>query len=237
MRVRRLNSHGLSEFSSFVSELRDGVTSALPSHLLDSEDSSESIDLAVEVPEVTFASRFDMGVLLVDLFGDADIQEYHGDPGFWSWFALLWFEQLCPNKNQIWKPSKEYNYILSADYRHRPRHSVFMTWQLVDRYREDARFMLCRDPSIRGEIAEQLLARQSFLTSDAAMRLASSLYMDTTSGTFKTGAAARESAGCVPRFIMWLQQLQLTYDIHSITKKQLESLLPDEFDRFREKTE
>lgn len=233
MRVRRLNKHGLNEFGSFVSELRAGVVATLPDHLLDSEDSSEAIDIDLELPEVDFGSRYDMGMVLVDLFGDADIQKYIGDSGFWSWFALRWFEQLCPQKGQIWKPSKEYNYILSTDFKHRPRHAVFMTWQLVNHYGEDARFILCRDPSVRGEIAEQLLARQSFLTSEAVMRLASSLYMDTKRGTFKVGAAARESAGCVYRFIAWLQQLEMTFDIYSTTKGELESLLPSEFDKFR----
>ena len=233
MKVRRLNAHGLNEFSSYVSELRRGVATTLPMHLLDSEDSSEAIDLDLELSQSDFESRYDMGVVLVDLFGDVAIQKYIGDPGFWSWFALHWFEQLCPQKGQIWKPSKEYNYILSTDFKHRPRHSVFMTWQLVDRYGEDAKFMLCRVPSVRGEIAEQLLARQSFLTSEAVVRLGNSLYMDTERGTFKVGAAARETAGCISRYIAWLQQLEVTVDIYSTTKDELESLLPSEFDRFR----
>ena len=156
-----------------------------------------------------------------------------GDSGCWSWFALCWFAQLCPKKNGKMKPRKSYNYILSRSYNHRPRHAVYMTWQLVQRYGKDAEFMLCKEPSTRGEITEQMMARQEMLSSEATMRLARSLYFDPASGIFKRGAAARKSAGCVYRYINWIQQLQLTFDIFSTTKEELEELLPKEFDRFR----
>jgi len=92
--------------------------------------------------------------------------------------------------------------------------------------------MLCKEPSTRGEIIEQMMARQEIFASDAAMRLASSLYFDEERRSFKRGAAGRTSAGCVARYISWIQQLQLTFDIFSVTLEKLEELLPKEFDRF-----
>ena len=106
-----------------------------------------------------------------------------------------------------------------------------MTWQLVDRYGEDARFMLSK-LTARGEIIEQMMARQEFLSSEGAVRLASYLYFDPQSGGFKKGSAARKSAGCIARYIAWLQQLQLTFDIFSTTDRELKQLLPAEFNRF-----
>lgn len=162
------------------------------------------------------------------------MQRYMGDVGFWSWFSLLWFDQLCPvKKDGTRNPSREYNYILSRKYNHRPRHAIYMTWQLVDQYGADSRFMLSKEPSTRGEITEQMMARQEILSSDGVMRLASYLYFDMHSGTFKKGAASRTSAGCVNRYVAWLQQIQLTFDIFSISRDELAELLPPEFDRFR----
>ena len=108
-----------------------------------------------------------------------------------------------------------------------------MTWQLVQRYGIDSQFMLCKDPTTRGEITEQLLGRQDLLSSEAAIRLASALYFDPVQGTFKKGAAARKSPGCISRYIAWLQQVQLTFDIYSMSKEELAALLPKEFDRYR----
>jgi hypothetical protein len=127
--------------------------------------------------------------------------------------------------------------ILSRKYTHRPRHAIYMTWQLVDRYGERSRFMLCREPGIRGEITEQLMARQDLLTSRGVIELASTLYFDSETGSYKRGAAARSTPGCIARYIAWLQQIMLTYDIFSMSEADLASLLPPEFGRFRDRRE
>lgn len=234
MKVRKLNSYGIAEFSTFIESCRAGNLQNTPVYLLDDDRSSEPLDIELEVEDKEFASRFEIGVYLQQVFGDHDIQPLIGDKGFWSWFALLWFDQLCPiSMDGKRNPSKEYNYILSPNYNHRPRHAIYMTWQLVDRYGDDARFMLSKEPSTRGELTEQMMARQEVLTSEGAMRLASQLYYDGNTGSFRRGAAARKSAGCVSRYVSWLQQLQVTYDIFSITKDELLGLLPSEFDKFR----
>lgn len=234
MKLRRLNNTGLARFEEYITNQRGGTESNIPYYLLDSEEFSESVDLIVDVDrDRNFDTRYQMGTYLIELFKNVDIQKYIGDSGFWSWFALLWFEQLCPKRQGKLSPSKPYNYILSHNYNHRPRHAIYITWQLVNRYGEDARFMLCKEPSTRGELTEQLMARQEILSSEAAIRLASSLYFDFEAGTFKRGSASRKRAGCVSRYISWLQQLQLTFDIFSMTKKELEDLLPGEFDGFR----
>ena len=235
MRVRQLNDFGLAEFEAFIKKVRAGTELNIPSHLLEGEEYSDSIEIEVTVDaEKKFNSRYEIGVYLIEQFGDKPIQKYVGNVGFWSWFALLWFEQLCPTKNGKLKPSKAYYYVLSRSYNHRPRHSIYLTWQLVNRYGEDAQFMLCKEPSTRGEITEQMMARQDILSSEAAMKLASQLYFDPEKGSFKKGAAARKSAGCVSRYINWIQQIQLTFDIVSTTRDELAELLPREFDRFRE---
>ncbi|MYM63838.1 hypothetical protein [Pseudomaricurvus sp. HS19] len=234
MKVRKLNDYGVSEFSGFIEKSRSGVSQNIPSYLLEDERSSDPLDVTLNLESIKFNSRYDMGVYLNNVLSGVEVRRFVSDPGFWSWLALFWFDQLCPvGKGNIRSPSKEYNYILSKNYNHRPRHALYMTWQLVDRYGEDAKFLLCKDPSTRGELTEQMMARQEFLTSEGVIRLASFLYFDNSTGMFKKGSAARKSPGCVSRYVNWLQQLQITYDLFSISKDDLEKLLPSEFDRFR----
>jgi hypothetical protein len=234
MKVRKLNDHGIAEFTTFIDNCRSGVKQNIPSYLLNDDRSSVPLGIDLEVIDREFASRFEIGVYLQEVFEGADIQSLIGDQGFWSWFALLWFDKLCPSSGDgIRKPSKEYNYILSKNYNHRPRHAIYMTWQLVNRYGDDVKFMLSKKASTRGELTEQMMARQEILTSDGVMRLASALYYDNETGIFKKGSASRKSAGCVARYISWLQQVQMTYDIFSTSKEELEELLPEEFGRFR----
>ncbi len=238
MIIRKLNEQGLSYFEQFIVHLRNGNETNNPAYLLTDPLYSEPVGLEVNVdPDRSFASRYAMGQYLVDCTINENLQPLMGDRGFWSWFALLWFDQLCPTKQRQRKPSQAYNYILSKNYNHRPRHAIYMTWQLVNRYGEAARFMLCKPMDTRGEITEQLMARQEILSSEGAMKLASSLYFDPEGGNFKRGAAARKSAGCVARYIAWLQQLQLTFDLYSISADDLAAMLPREFDRFRGQVE
>jgi hypothetical protein len=234
MKLRRLNEKGVSEFSSFINHLRAGVAQNTPDYLLGDDALSESVSLDIDISDQPFSSRYEMGRYMVRLFAHHNMQPYMGDTGFWSWIALLWFDQLCPIKGGAKKPSKDYNYVLSKKYNHRPRHAIYMTWQLVSRYGKDAEFLLCKEMSTRGEITEEMMSRQTNLSSEAVMRLASELYFDPSAGTFKRGAAARKSAGCVARYIVWLEQLKVNYDLYLMTKDDLKGLLPPEFERFQQ---
>jgi len=234
MKLRKLNEQGVEVFRDYINDLRSGADQNIPNYLLDSDEYSEDIQFELEITKPEFKSRLEMGVYLVDLFDGLNITPYIGDVGFWSWLALYWFEQLCSEKEGKLNPSMDYNYILSKNFRHRPRHAVYMTWQLVTRYGEDCAFMLCKAMSTRGELTEQMMARQENLSSESVMKLANALYFDSETRTFKKGAAARKSAGCVARYITWLEQIKMTYDVFSISADELKDLLPTEFDRFME---
>ena len=235
MQVRKLNSCGISKFSDFIEDCRSGGKQDIPLCLLTDDKSSKSIAINLRVVDKKFVSRFEIGAYLKKVFEGAKIQQLIGDRGFWSWFALLWFDQLCPVSNDGQREvAKEYNFILSKNHWHRPRHAIYISWQLVNRYDEDVKFMLNREPKIRGELTEQMMSRQQFLFSEAVIRLASMLYYDSNRASgYKRGAAGRDSAGCIARYISWLQQIEVTYDIFSISKEELQELLPSEFDRFR----
>jgi len=234
MLIRKLNSDGLKEFENFIENLRNGARRDTPFNLLTDVKTSEEIPDSIEIDQKEFSNRYELGNYLVGQIGDTDIQGHMGDIGFWSALALFWFDQLCPKKQDgSRKPSMSYNYILSEKYNHRPRHAIYSTWQLASQYGEHAKFLLCREMPVRGELIEQMLARQYFLGCEGVMKAASKLYYDEESHSFKRGAAARKSAGCISRYVSWLQQIELTYDLFSISSEDLLTILPSEFDRFR----
>lgn len=232
MRIRRLNEHGIGEFERYIRQLREGKTVTDPEWILEDDRTSEPTHIPIELEKRSFPSRYELGEHLCEKLSGHNIQHYIGDRGFWSWIALFWFDELCPQKSGKRNPAMPYNYVLSHDYRHRPRHAVYITWQLVDRYGEASRFLLCKEVSTRGELIEQLMARQDILSLDGVMRLASQLYTDPNTGQFKKGAASRKSGGCVSRYVAWLQQLENTYDLFLATADDLKALLPSEFQRF-----
>lgn len=230
---RKLNEAGMTEFENYILELRNGGTASTPHYLLVEESTSELLAEPVSVENIMFETRYELGEHLVEVLG-AGGNQYLGDRGFWTGLALFWFDQLCPTKDDgTRKPSKEYNYVLSENYNHRPRHAIFTTWQLVSRYGEDAKFLLGGALPVRGELAEQLMARQYLLSCEGVIRTASQLYYDPERNTYKKGAAARKSAGCIARYISWMDQLKINYDLFAMTTEDFFSLMPAEFERFR----
>lgn len=232
---RKLNKAGVGEFNRFIENLRDGGKQNTPDYLLTDPSTSEELGLSLELDRLKFESRYDLGLHLVKAMAESNIQALIGDTGFWSGLALFWFDQLAPIKNDgTRKVYQAYNYVLSENYMHRPRHAIFTTWQLVDRHGEKSRFLLSKELPVRGELIEQLMARQYFLSCHGIIEAASKLYYDTEKGTFKRGSTGRKSPGCVYRFVNWLQQLEVNYDLFSMSSDDFFGLMPDEFDRFRE---
>lgn len=232
--VRRLNEKGLKFFQDYIGRIAGGEKSDPPFAILTNDDWSEPVDFNLEVDESQgFATRYEMGEYLERLFHDINAQHILPDIGLWSWLALLWFDQLCPAKaDSTRKPSKPYNYILSPNYNHRPRHALRTTWQLVSGYGESARFLLSKGPNERGELLEQLAARQFIFSCRGIIETASRLYSDPARNTFKVGSTSQKRRGNIRRYISYLQQLELTYDLYTLPGDEIINMLPAEYSGF-----
>lgn len=235
--IRRLNDRGLRIFSDYIRRLAGGEKTDPPKSILTDDSCTEAVDFTVEIEDRNFDTRFDIGVYLKDRLVSINPQQLLGDSGIWSWMALFWFDQLCPAKSDgSRKPSKAYNYILSPNYNHQPRHALQTTWVLVDRYGETARFLLSKKPNERGELMEQIAARQFFISCRGIIEAANRLYYDPESKTFKRGSTTQTRKGNIRRFIGYLQQLELTYDLYTLPGDEIISMLPKEYNGFLSET-
>ena len=235
MRARRLTQAGLYRFQSYLQDLRANPLALPPADLLIHNHFSEGLESEIFPARRQFQTRYEIGQYLVELLAGQNTRSILGDRGFWSWLALYWFDQLCPPAaTGARKASKPYNYLLSEDYKHRARHSLRTTWLLVERYGPAVMFLFSREPSVRGELIEQLAARPYYLECRGIIELASHLYFDPQRQSFKSGATSGRRKGNIRRFIAWLQQLELTYDLYTIKKEKLLELLPGEYAAFNQ---
>jgi hypothetical protein len=92
--------------------------------------------------------------------------------------------------------------------------------------------LLCGPLDKPGEIVEQLVARQEIITNPQAVALATAIYFDNTSGSFKRGAAGK-GRGSARRLADVLNQFDVTWDLYSMAVTGISTKLPREFDRFR----
>ena len=92
--------------------------------------------------------------------------------------------------------------------------------------------MLSKKPSDRGELIEQLAARQYFMSCRGVIEAAHQIYFDPDRRKFKRGSTSQTRGGNIRRFISYLQQLDLTYDLGTVTADSLMSILPPEYNGF-----
>ncbi len=234
---RKLTNTGIHEFSKFIEHLRSGDTGNTPYYLLRDNETSEPLSYSIDVEDIEFESRYEFGVYLVEKLNAIERHVLYSDDNLWTTLGLFWFDKLCPvKKDGSRKPAMVYNYVLSRDYRHRPRHAAFTTWMLVELYGEDAMFLLSRGMPVRGELIEQIMGRQNYVSRKGVIQAASKLYTDPEKKTFKKGSTSRSTPGCVARFIAWLNQIDLNYDLFEMSSDQIIKIMPKEFDRFIENT-
>ena len=234
MIARRLNDTGLRAFREFIDRLAVAGNAATPIHLLTEPETSEALAFEAELDLGPCESRHELGQHLLNALDTFDMQPYLRDEGFWSWLALAYFDQLCPaDGNGKRKPAKHYNYVLSSNYKHRSRHAIRTSYMLVKKYGDTAKFLLCNPLYKRGELTEQIAARQFFIECEGVIGAASSLYFDPNQDWFKRGSTSGKRKGNVRRFIAYLRQIELTYDLYTIEAQDLVGMLPDEFDAFR----
>lgn len=71
----------------------------------------------------------------------------------------------------------------------------------------------------------------SLITCKAVIDVATLLYYDDERGKLKRGAGSKDAGGC-RRLIDYLQQIDCTFDLPTLTKDRLAEMLPREFSRF-----
>jgi hypothetical protein len=240
--VRVLNADGIAAFERYLLGLRGGSREAAPVELLLNPAYSSPFGTRCDIGPRKFSSRYELGVYLVEILSSANRHDLSRDCGLWTWFALYYFEQICPSTPEGSRDVRSIQaYVLpnKYDYRIYYRHLVRTPWLVVSDHAQYGRLLLVPPGAAenaplatRGEILEQLAARQELIGNRAVIETAYRLYFDESKGRPRRGAAG--SAGGSPRRLaIILQQLGLTFDLGACAAATIDGLLPREFDRWR----
>lgn len=102
-------------------------------------------------------------------------------------------------------------------------------FHLIRQYGKLARFLLTNPVNKENRLYHQICVRQNFVSNPAIMEAAQVLYCSPRTGGLKPGSVSITEPGGGYRFITIIQQLELTYDLFSMSAEQILSLLPKEF--------
>jgi hypothetical protein len=233
------NDLGLQIYKEFI---ESKGTKELPKDILANEDFSDVISLDIKLDELkVFDDRLEMATYLDNTLKAEIFDEYDNDPKFWSWLCCLYIEQIALNG----KFSNPEHYVYSPG-RIVYRHSVAMPTKIYRQHgHEISRLLVSRKMNVWGEMAEQIMGRQSITRSQALISFLTSLYYDKDKDDIKPSARTKISdkllrdgtrsnsgGGGVRRVVLQLKRLALNYKVDSMSVGNINELLPAEYEKF-----
>ena len=238
MKLHRFNAEGIATFAAYRDRLSQDPALPPPVEMLTDSLFAEPLRGDVDVPQRSFASRLEAGSFLNQVVDQAGLASAESDQGLWAWLTLFYFDEVCPKDQRGERDPKddEARLVPKVDnYQRFYRHLLLGPYLIVRAHRdkpERAIAMLSNPLWKPGEIAEQLASRKELVTNRAVVEVATALYYDETTKTFKRGAGGA-TKGAPRRLAALLNQLDVTYYLYGMNAEELLTLLPKEFDRFR----
>jgi hypothetical protein len=228
--VHKLNSQGIEYFNKYLDTLKEKPEATPPLEILTDPDYSEAFQDQVKIETLKFESRIHMVKYLSKTLDRLNTSISMENKGLWNWLSLYYFDQVCPkNLEEKRTPGMDYRHILNTGYRHKHRHLLAGPFQVFKMYGEKARFLLDGVVSTENKAHHELAPRQNFITNPGIMGAVDVLYFDKQVNKPKVGAHSKTRGGSLFRFITLIQQLELTYDLYSMTAEEILYLLPEEF--------
>jgi hypothetical protein len=237
MKLHRFNPDGMGAFATYRARLTLEPTLPPPMEMLEDPALTDLLPGDVEVRKRSFANRLEAGKFLNELLDGAGIQLTERDNGLWTWLTLFYFDEVCPPDGHGRRnPQDEARLVPILDnYQRFYRHLLLGPFLIVRAHRdqpERAIAMLCNPLWKPGEIVEQLASRKELVTNRAVVELATRLYYNPATGSFKRGAGSSVK-GAPRRLAALFNQLDLTWYLYGMSADEVLNLLPKEFDRFR----
>lgn len=234
--VRVLTDRGMELFRNYILEVKEDPQKPPPIDRLSQKPWSSEFLAHVEVGSLPVTTRMQLGKYLVELFEacGVDRKDILNNPRVWSWLALLWFDNLCLVESDGSRKVRETSrYVCSSHYTDYYRHLVAASWDIYYLHREKSRLFLWTSLYIHNDFIEQLASRQNIITNKALIEVFDRLYWDLKSDRPKSGAQSRDRLGNFRRLQSFIQQVELTYDLHAMSVEEIIALLPSEYDPWK----
>ncbi len=236
--LRKFTDDGIDRFRSYLTNLGNGSAAAPPFDLLVDSDASRPVHEDIHIENRKFATRLELARYLDEVLTDIEIDGIESDVHLWSWLSLYYFDQVCPvGKNGGRKPGRDYRHILEPGYRYGHNHLIagaYLVYTVYGLNNDLSKLLLYTPLHIESGFHHQLATRQSIITNRGLMEAAHLLYYNGKTGKPKHGSIPKYKPGTLYRFIDVIQQLDINYDLYSMTGDEVLQLLPAEFDRWQE---
>ncbi|MXZ02834.1 MAG: hypothetical protein F4Y88_03940 [Chloroflexi bacterium] len=197
----------------------------------------------IDIPRTCL--KRELAELVVSSFDEAGYDELptrasERNRGLWTWLAAASFHLIRSRAVRNGKPNlRNYSYYILGDedlryYRHRVAGPARIHW-ILRNTPQSARIFLNSEIDQVSEFEERLAVNMRYISKPELMKVVNSLYLDPKTLRQKRGcvSAPNTRGGVLKRFMNVIDQLDRTYDLHSMDADQILDLLPPEFDRWK----
>ena len=232
-RLRRLTPAGIERAREFLAGLRDDPGGSIepPPDLLYDERYAARFVGEIEVERRAFRTRRDAAEYFEPLLKPiAHLVADHA--GVWSWLGMFYFAETVRRDNGTVQLSPldetfvvDRRDVAARSYQLRFRHYLWGSWRLYEQHGESAAFLLDRELTWWGDIAQRSFGAIRIFNSLGVVPLILRLY--THGAQQKRGF--NFSRGGLRHLVRVLDQLERTYDVYGMDPDALLKILPEEF--------
>jgi hypothetical protein len=250
--VSEFNQDGINAFAALIERERSRVASTAPAKVgeeffqdvdafLTDDDLVDVLDPESQIDgSKVFTDRFEFGAYLDDQL-PADIsQVQYTNSGLWAWISAVYLRQLLEqnDKDGQYRLWSLYRYIpLEYNKRRYYRHLAFLPfWMHRTMGERVARFFMSLPVHVGSDAVEQLYTQEhDFVTTPSLIEASIDMYLDQEKMTLRRNALGVKTPGSARRLATIIApQLQMNFDMRSMSKEQVLNLLPTEFDQWQE---
>lgn len=238
MIIRRFNTKGIQHFEAYVLQCRqrhragEPLGPVTPTLLTDPEC---TIETSYELPGAAadFRDKLSIGEYFCRAIPDDRHAEARLDKELWTWLAAYFFDEITEGRKKI-KETRAY--IASIGFQDFYRHLLLGPYFVYFNSRDNpdrVRVLLYNNPTTMNEVMVQFGSYQTLMQNKSLQSVVQRLYFDEKAKRIKKGAGGKE-AGTPRRLMDFFRQIELNYDLPSIDEHDIWSMLPKEFQKFKE---
>jgi len=232
MKLRRFNSDGIHEFREFLNKCRSHPDAEVPVELLEHRQFTEIVAPEIQIVTQQFELKGDAARYLTPVLKPLLAAEVEKDAGLWTWLTLLFFDSVCPVDDDGRNVKNYYTYVFEPnDTRYFYRHLLYNSWRVLYLAPRFNRLLLKSRLDTFDGFTDQVMKRLYLTRIPCIFEVLDRLYWDAAGHGPRRGiVGSRACAGDLQhRFPPRIRQLEMTYDLMSLTADQLIELLGDEF--------
>jgi hypothetical protein len=170
MNLRRFTAVGIERFADYLDALKREPGRLKPTELLADSVSSEEVAPVRQMNGQVPTTRLEVAQLLDELLLSTAPFETAADIGLWSWLALFYLDDICPQDragNRL--PRERAAYIPEpGNFRRYYRHLLLGPYLIYQAHRDDpsrAQGLLCKPPHIIDDVVAQIASRYDYCPS------------------------------------------------------------------------